>query len=65
MKDYEQAYYDSQYEIKKLKKQIEDLEEELSLVNNREKHKLDIRRQILNDFKKYSERRKDVRGDKS
>ena len=63
--DYEQLYYDSQYEIRKLKAKIEELETELSLVNNTNKKKIDLRRQILKDFDKYLERRKDVRRNKS
>lgn len=37
MKDYEQLYYDSQYEIKKLKQRIQELENDLMLVKKSER----------------------------
>lgn len=58
MKDYEQLYYDSQYEIKKLKKQIETLETELSLVKKSVKKKLNIRKEIINELNKFYKKRK-------
>ena len=56
--DFEQLYYDSQYEIKKLKDKISELETELSLVSENKKRKIDLRKQILNDFRNYKEGRK-------
>lgn len=58
MKDYEQLYYDSQYEIKQLKKQIETLETELSLVKKSVKKKLNIRKEIINELNKFYKKRK-------
>ena len=63
--DFEQLYYDSKYEIKKLQRRIEELETELELVNKKDKKKINIRNQILRDFKNYKEGRKDVKRDKS
>nr|DAU50657.1 MAG TPA: zipper dimerization domain transcription factor-like protein [Caudoviricetes sp.] len=53
MKDYEQLYYDSQYEIKKLKQRIQELENDLMLVKKSDKKKLDIKKEILKEFKNY------------
>ena len=53
MKDYEQLYYDSQYEIKKLKQRIQELENDLMLVKKSDKKKLDIKKEILKEFKDY------------
>lgn len=57
MKDYEQLYYDSQYEIKKLKKRIEELETELSLVKKSDKKKLNIRREIIQELNNFYEKK--------
>lgn len=57
MKDYEQLYYDSQYEIKKLKKRIEELETELSLVKKSDKKKLNIRREIIQELNHFYEKK--------
>lgn len=59
MKDYEQLYYDSQYEIKKLKKQIETLEAELLLVKKSVKKKIDIRKEIIKELNNFYKNRKD------
>ena len=53
MKDYEQLYYNSQYEIKKLKQRIQELENDLMLVKKSDKKKLDIKKEILKEFKNY------------
>ena len=53
MIDYEQLYYDSQYEIKKLKQRIQELENDLMLVKKSDKKKLDIKKEILKEFKNY------------
>ena len=53
MKDYEQLYYDSQYEIKKLKQRTQELENDLMLVKKSDKKKLDIKKEILKEFKNY------------
>ena len=53
MIDYEQLYYDSQYEIKKLKEKIQELENDLMLVKKSDKKKLDIKKEILKEFKNY------------
>lgn len=52
MKDYEQLYYDSQYEIKKLKKEKEQLEQELEIYKSLQKNK-DIKVVIVEMLKKY------------
>ncbi len=57
MKDYEQLYYDSQYEIKKLKNRIEELETELSLVKKSDKKKLNIRREIIHELNNFYEKK--------
>lgn len=64
MKDYEQLYYDSQYEIKKLKKRIEELETELSLVKKSDKKKLNIRREIIQELNNFYEK-KEVKHEKN
>lgn len=56
MKDYEQLYYDSQYEIKKLKQRIQELENDLMLVKKSDKKKLDIKKEILKEFKNYKDK---------
>lgn len=57
MKDYEQLYYDSQYEIKQLKKQIETLETELSLSKKSVKKKLNIRKEIIKELNRFYKNR--------
>ncbi len=51
--DYEQKYYDLLYENKKLKKKIEELEGELSLVNKSTKEKLNIKKEIIRELDIY------------
>ncbi|HAV90178.1 MAG TPA: hypothetical protein DCW44_02755 [Eubacterium sp.] len=55
MKDYEQLYYDALYEIKKQKKRIEELEADLELVNSSDLKKLDLKKEIMKELKKYKE----------
>ena len=57
MKDCEQLYYDSQYEIKQLKKQIETLETELSLAKKSVKKKLNIRKEIIKELNRFYKKR--------
>lgn len=57
MKDYEQLYYDSQYEIKKLKKEKEQLEQELEIYKSLQKNK-DIKIVIVEMLKKYLNKRR-------
>ena len=51
MADYEQLYWDSQYEIKKLKKQIELLENEIAV--QRETKNSKARKVINNELNRY------------
>lgn len=53
MKDYEQLYYDAQYEIKQLKQRIQELENDLLFIKKADKKKLDIKKEILKEFKNY------------
>lgn len=53
MIDYEQLYYDSQYEIKQLKNQIQILETNLSLIKKSDQKKLNIRKEIIKELKNY------------
>lgn len=53
MKDYEQLYYDAQYEIKQLKHRIRELENDLLFIKKADKKKLDIKKEILKEFKNY------------
>lgn len=55
MKDYEQLYYDALHEIKKQKKKIEELEADLELVNSSDLKKLDLKKEIMKELKKYKE----------
>ena len=55
MKDYEQLYYDALHEIKQLKKRIEELEADLKLVNSSDLKKLDLKKEIMKELKKYKE----------
>jgi len=55
MKDYEQLYYDALHEIKKQKKRIEELEADLELVNSSDLKKLDLKKEIMKELKKYKE----------
>ena len=57
MIDYEQLYYDLLQENKQLKRKINELEEDLNLINNKDKEKLNIKKEILKEFKKYKNRR--------
>ena len=52
MKDYEQLYYDSQYEIKNLKYQIELLEQQIELYKLFQKDN-NIKQIIIKDLSKY------------
>lgn len=53
MIDYEQLYYDLLQENKELKKKVKELEDDLNLVNNKDKEKLNIKKEILKEFQKY------------
>lgn len=54
MKDYEQLYYDSQYEIKKLHKKIELIEQELDIYKSQSKSsQKSIKSIIVTDFSNY------------
>lgn len=55
MKDYEQLYYDALHEIKQQKKRIEELEADLELVNSSDLKKLDLKKEIMKELKKYKE----------
>ena len=57
MIDYEQLYYDLLQENKQLKRKINELEEDLNLINNKDKEKLNIKKEILKELKKYKNRR--------
>lgn len=56
MKDYEQLYYDSQYEIKQLKKKIQELEEDLELLKKSDKKKINIKKEIFKELGIYKSR---------
>lgn len=49
--DYEQLYYDQQYEIRKLKARIKELEEELAAANKG--NKTEIQKYLQSEIKKY------------
>ena len=53
MKDYEQLYYDSQYEIKKLKEKIQDLEGQIAVLQKHKKSSIILRQEIIKEIKKY------------
>ena len=53
MKDYEQLYYDSQYEIKCLKQRIEELETDLKFVKCFDKKNIAIQNQIIREIRNY------------
>lgn len=53
MIDYEQLYYDSQYEIKKLKQRIQELENDLMLVKKSDKKKLNIKKELFKELGNY------------
>lgn len=55
MKDYEQLYYDALHEIKRQKKRIEELEADLELVNSSDLKKLNLKKEIMKELKKYKE----------
>ena len=56
-KDYEQLYYDLLYENKKLKETIKQQEDELLFIKKDNKV-LEIRKEILEELKKYKNRSK-------
>lgn len=55
MKDYEQLYYDSQYEIKKLKKRIKELETDIEIIksNKRNKAILILKQELIKEIDLY------------
>lgn len=53
MINYEQLYYDSQYEIKKLKERIQELEETISTFRRDKKSNIILRQEIIKEIKKY------------
>lgn len=56
MEDYEQLYYDSQYEIKQLKKKIQELEEDLKFIKRPDKKKINIKKEIFKELGIYKSR---------
>lgn len=53
-KDYEQLYYDSQYEIRKLRAEIKYLNDELDQLKS--KKVIDMQKYLVNEISKYKER---------
>lgn len=52
--DYEQLYYDSQYEIKQLKKKIEYLEDTINEMNlSRNKNNINLQRYLIKEISRY------------
>lgn len=55
-KDYEQMYYDSQYEIKQLKKKIKYLEDTIYEMNlSRNKNNINLQAYIIKKISRYKE----------
>ena len=55
-KDYEQMYYDSQYEIKQLKKKIKYLEDTIYEMNlSRNKNNINLQAYIIKEISRYKE----------
>lgn len=55
-RDYEQLYYDSQYEIRKLKRKIMYLEDTISEMNlSRNKNNIDLQAYIIKEMTRYKE----------
>ena len=55
-KDYEQMYYDSQYEIKQLKKKIKYLEDTIYEMNlSRNKNNINLQDYIIKEISRYKE----------
>ena len=55
-KDYEQMYYDSQYEIKQLKKKIKYLEDTIYEINlSRNKNNINLQAYIIKEISRYKE----------
>ncbi len=59
MIDYEQLYYDSQYEIKQLKKKIQELENDLNLVKKSDKRKIELKKEIMKEFNNFKNKEKE------
>ncbi len=57
MEDYEQLYYDALYKIKQLEKENSDLKQELELISNNSKKIIFLRKEILEEIKKYKEKK--------
>lgn len=53
MKDYEQLYYDSQYEVKQLKKKIKELEIEIEFFKKSKNKGFNIRKEIIKEINEY------------
>lgn len=55
-RDYEQLYYDSQYEIRKLKRKIMYLEDTISELNlSRNKNNINLQAYIIKEMTRYKE----------
>ena len=55
-KDYEEMYYDSQYEIKQLKKKIKYLEDTIYEMNlSRNKNNINLQAYIIKEISRYKE----------
>ena len=55
-KDYEQMYYDSQYEIKQLEKEIKYLEDTIYEMNlSRNKNNINLQAYIIKEISRYKE----------
>ncbi len=53
--DYEQLYYDIRYENQKLKKENEELKQNLKYASKNVKQQFEIKKIILDELKKYRE----------
>lgn len=57
--DYEQLYYDSQYEIKKLKQEIDLLKDIIEELNtNRSNKNIYLQKYIISELKRYKKEKK-------
>ena len=55
--DYEQLYYDSQYENKKLKDKVKFLEDTITEMNlSRNRNNINLQGYIINEMKRYKEK---------
>lgn len=57
-KNYEELYYDLLYEYRKIKQELSEVKQDLTLISKNDKRKIDIKNILLQQLKEYKKNKK-------